>query len=169
MRKVIILGTDCELFYYNCCSELRHMERLETVTILHLESPERIDENWWAGWDDMMAGYYFRDDPVAFYTRILDPKYPPYEINPENYLKVERAHRRRLVAEQPDWYEPGYEVSDSDDDVCGPNRFRKGYGRHLEGYTAPPWSSNQPVQSGLDGAHVHRKKLSRAAVDQVAK
>ncbi|KAK1489229.1 uncharacterized protein CCOS01_05235 [Colletotrichum costaricense] len=102
MRKVIILGTDCELFYYNYCSELRHMERLETVTILHLESPERIDENWWAGWDDMMAGYYFRDDPVAFYTRILDPKYPPYEINPENYLKVERAHRRRLVAEQPD-------------------------------------------------------------------
>lgn len=63
------------------------MERLETITILQLESPERKDENWWAGWDDMMAGYYVRDDPVPFYTRILYPKSPPYEINPENYLK----------------------------------------------------------------------------------
>ncbi|KAJ0327482.1 hypothetical protein COL5a_005861 [Colletotrichum fioriniae] len=74
-----------------------------------MESPERTDEQWWADWDDMMASCYFRDNPVAFYTRILYPKYPPYEINPENYLKVERAHRRKLVAEHPDWYEQGYE------------------------------------------------------------
>lgn len=100
------------------------MEHLKTVTILHMESPERTDEQWWADWDDMMASCYFRDNPVAFYTRILYPKYPPYEINPENYLKVERAHRRKLVAEHPDWYEQGYEVFDSDDDVCGPNHFR---------------------------------------------
>ncbi|KAJ0303159.1 hypothetical protein COL516b_006670 [Colletotrichum fioriniae] len=88
-----------------------------------MESPERTDEQWWADWDDMMASCYFRDNPVAFYTRILYPKYPPYEINPENYLKVERAHRRKLVAEHPDWYEQGYEVFDSDDDYSGLEAF----------------------------------------------
>ncbi|KAK2010345.1 hypothetical protein LZ32DRAFT_380245 [Colletotrichum eremochloae] len=138
VRKLIILGTDSELFYYNYCTELQDMKYLETVTILHMESPGEIDERWWAEWDTMMEGYYFRDDPVAFYTRILYPKYPPYEINPDNYLKVERDDRRKRAAENPDSWGGDYEVSDSDDDVCGPNRFRTGYHRrHVEGYTTP--------------------------------
>ncbi|KXH43040.1 hypothetical protein CSIM01_01794 [Colletotrichum simmondsii] len=32
VRRLIILGTDSELFYYNYCSELLHMERLEKLS-----------------------------------------------------------------------------------------------------------------------------------------
>ncbi|KAL0930313.1 uncharacterized protein CTRU02_214388 [Colletotrichum truncatum] len=132
VRKLIVLGICSDSFYETYRWRLREMKHLETVTILHMESPEEIDDRWWGEWDDIMEGYYFRDDPVPFYTRILYPKHPPYEINPDNYLKVERDARRKRVAENPDWFEPGYQVSDSDDDVCAPGRFRLGYIRRVE-------------------------------------
>ncbi|KAK2023991.1 hypothetical protein LX32DRAFT_121133 [Colletotrichum zoysiae] len=109
VRKLIILGTDAEIFYYNYSWELCQMKHLQTVTILHMESPGKIDDRWWGEWDSMMEYYYFRDDPVAFYTRILYPEAPPYEIDPGNYLKVERDARRKRLAEHPDWWDPGYE------------------------------------------------------------
>ncbi|OBR04064.1 hypothetical protein CH63R_13191 [Colletotrichum higginsianum IMI 349063] len=134
VRKIILLGIDSEMFFHFYHGLLWGMKHLETVDILHMESPGKVDDEWWTGWDSMMEAYYFRDDPVPFYTRILYPQYPPYEINADNYLKVERDKRRKLLAEHPDWYEPGYEISDDDDDdVCGPNRFRTGYRRRVEG------------------------------------
>ncbi|KAF6801209.1 hypothetical protein CMUS01_15476 [Colletotrichum musicola] len=130
IRKIIILGINSETFFYNYGGYLRDMKQLETVTILHMESPGKIDERWWSGWDSMMKSWYFTDDPVAFYVRIFYPEYSPYEINPGNYLKVERDSRRKLLADHPDWYEPDHQTSDdSDDDFCGPNRFRLGYRR----------------------------------------
>ncbi|KAK2028980.1 hypothetical protein LX32DRAFT_378723 [Colletotrichum zoysiae] len=134
VRKIIIRGVHSEMFFHFHYWKLREMKCLETVTILHMESPGRIDDEWWAGWDTMMEMFYFRDDPPAFYIRILYPEAPPYEINPDNYLKVERDFRRKQLAEDPDWLGPGYEISDDDDeDFCGPNRFRRGYRRRVQG------------------------------------
>ena len=76
----------------------------------------------------MMEMYYFRDDPVPFDVRIfgpLDVDVDVPEINRHNYLKVERDHRRRCFAENPEDFDP-YEISDDDDDVGGPGRFRTG-------------------------------------------
>ncbi|KAL0935438.1 uncharacterized protein CTRU02_210029 [Colletotrichum truncatum] len=99
------------------------MKALRTVAIFHIEAPGEVDEDWWGGWFIQMREYYHTDRPVHFYTKIVYPDLPPYEINLENYMNVDRDARRKIVAKFPDGFEEGYEVSDSDDDVRGPDRF----------------------------------------------
>ncbi|KAI1353219.1 hypothetical protein F5Y01DRAFT_63619 [Xylaria sp. FL0043] len=135
VRWFIIEVDDPELWYYNYCSTLSHMDRaLETVTILHpppFSKTTPFDSRWWGEWDDWMEILYFRCDPVQFYTRIVWPEHPEAgEINPDNYLKIERDARRELWGRNPDEWG---EVSDDDDDrMSAPGRFRLGW-RHVPG------------------------------------
>ncbi|RYP72591.1 hypothetical protein DL771_004086 [Monosporascus sp. 5C6A] len=136
IRWLIIESVDPDTFYYKFGHPLSDANALETLTILHIQ-PGIIHDEWWLEWDDIMEGWYFRDDPVRFYTRIIYPDHPAtIEINPDNYLKVERDWRRKRVAEAPEDFGTDYEVSDSDDDVCAPGRSRTGW-RHVDGCNCP--------------------------------
>ncbi|TDZ99605.1 hypothetical protein C8034_v000014 [Colletotrichum sidae] len=85
-RRLIILGIDSHLFRHYHSRLLLEMEHMEDVTILHMQSPDEVDNEWWQCWDAMMDHFYLHDDPVHFYLRILYPEAPPYEMNPESCL-----------------------------------------------------------------------------------
>ncbi|KAI1278524.1 hypothetical protein F5Y07DRAFT_360275 [Xylaria sp. FL0933] len=133
IRRLVIEASDPDSWYYNDCHALRDVA-LEAVTILHpppFSKTSRFDSSWWAEWDDWMESCYFRCDPVPFYTRIVWPEHPEVgEINPDNYLKIERDARRELWGQNPDEWG---EVSDDDDDrMSAPGRFRLGW-HHVPG------------------------------------
>ncbi|KAI0803397.1 hypothetical protein GGR55DRAFT_663122 [Xylaria sp. FL0064] len=135
VRWLIIEVNDPELWYYNYCPTLRHMDRaLETVTILQPPSfsePTLFDSKWWTEWDDWMESCYFTCDPVPFHTRIIWPEFPEAgEINPDNYLKTERDSRRELWGRNPDEF--GEVSNDDDERMSAPGRFRLGW-RHVPG------------------------------------
>ncbi|KAJ8120638.1 hypothetical protein ONZ43_g2704 [Nemania bipapillata] len=144
VRWLIIEMQDPDYWFYNQCSTLRHMGKtLETVTMLHpapRSKSGRFDSRWWTEWDDWMESCYFTCGPVHFYTRIIWPEFPEAgEINPDNYLKIERDWRRKRWAVDPDQWGT---VSDDDDDrMSAPGRFRLGW-RHVPGctcsYKRPP-------------------------------
>lgn len=135
IRRLVIESQDAETFYRNYGHNLSHAKALETVTILYIGLDAGWDE-WFREWDNMMESWYFRDDPVCFYVKILMPEYPSsIEINPDNYLKVERDWRRNNPP-PPELLESDYQVSDSDDDISGPGRFRRGW-HHVDGCDCP--------------------------------
>ncbi|KAK8029609.1 hypothetical protein PG993_010900 [Apiospora rasikravindrae] len=124
-------GRDSESFFYNHKRHLRDMSALKLVTIHHRE-PGPVD-NWWSGWDSMMEAFYFCDDPVHFDVRIVGPAGAEVpEITRHNYLHVEREGRRKLYAEHPEYYDGDPEISDTDDELDTPGRFRLNW-RHVEG------------------------------------
>lgn len=140
IRWLAVGGRDSESFTRNHSLHLRTMSALKLVTIIHQESGPGHNE-WWSGWDTLMETYYFRDDPKPFDVRILGPpdvEVP--EITRHNYLHVEREQHRKLWAEHPDLYESDHEVSDTDDELDTPGRFRLGW-RHVRGCNCP---SRQP-------------------------
>ncbi|KAH8678289.1 hypothetical protein BX600DRAFT_451843 [Xylariales sp. PMI_506] len=140
VQQIVVEGDHPETFYFYTIGNLRHMVSLRTVTVLDM-APHDTADRWWQNWDSIMEMMYFTDDPVPFYTKIIGyggAKIP--EINPTNYLKVERDDRRARVAANPEDFDPGYEVSESDDDVDAPHRFRTGW-QHVEGCNCP---SRQP-------------------------
>ncbi|WYZ42425.1 hypothetical protein EsH8_VI_000124 [Colletotrichum jinshuiense] len=138
IQQLIVEGRDSETFFYEYCHPLYKMQALKTLTILHMESPGTLDPEWWMGWDSLMEQFYFGDDQVPFYTKLVNPEDPTIsEINKDNYLKVERDWRRKRLAEDPSSWDPGYEVSDDDDEVMsGPGRFRTGW-HHVNGCNCP--------------------------------
>ena len=134
-QKLEVEGRDSETFTREYASSLRVMPALKDVAILHMEGGWYGDSDWWEGWDTMMENFYFRDDPASFDIRIIGPSNYDSglpEINRHNYLKVERDSRRRLRAERPDLFESDDNVSDSDEELGAPGRFRLGY-RHVPG------------------------------------
>lgn len=134
-QKLEVEGLDSETFTREYASSLRVMPALKDVAILHIGGGWYGDSDWWEGWDTMMENFYFRDNPASFDIRIIRPSTFDSgitELNRHNYLKVERDSRRRLRAERPDLFESDYEVSDSDEELGAPGRFRLGY-RHVPG------------------------------------
>ncbi|KAK8000935.1 hypothetical protein PG991_013157 [Apiospora marii] len=129
IQQLSIMGWNSELIFYKHGLHLEDMTVLKNVTIHDCESLNG-DNEWWGAWDNFMEVNYFRDDPVPYSIRILGPRNVDVpEINRHNYLKVERDDRRRRVAANPDEYN---EVSDSDDEPDGPDRFRLGW-HHVKG------------------------------------
>lgn len=140
VRWLIVETRDEEFWFYRDCSPLTDIcSALETVTILHPPPSRpggvvRFDNRWWSEWDSWMESVYFTCAPVTFRTRIIWPEFPEAgEVNPDNYLKLERDARRETKARYPDFWEEGYEVSDDDDErMSAPHRFRTGF-RHADG------------------------------------
>jgi hypothetical protein len=135
VQRLIVECWESEHFFRDSGRALYMASSLRSVTILHY-GPDAEGEDWWMGWDSMMEEWYYRDDPVAFRARIISLEDPHHiEINQDNYLKLERDWRR---AHQPTLEEePDYQgMSDSEDDVDAPWRFRMGY-RHVEGCSCP--------------------------------
>ncbi|KAI1127409.1 hypothetical protein F5Y10DRAFT_242719 [Nemania abortiva] len=135
VRWLVIEMLDPYSWSYRQCILLRDMGKtLENVTLLHPPppfEPGRFDSQWWAEWDDWMEFCYFTCDPVPFYTRIIWPEFPEAgEINPDNYLKIERDWRREQWSANPD--EWGTVSDDDDDRMSAPGRFRTDW-RHVPG------------------------------------
>ena len=133
IRWLIVESEDAEHFFYKDCSPLIHCSKvLKTVTILDVKSGGAYQE-WWREWDDLMEMFYFGDDAVPFYTKITNANDPAsIEINPDNYLKIERDGRRKFAAEHPESWSSDEEISDDDDDrMSAPGRFRTGW-RHVQ-------------------------------------
>jgi hypothetical protein len=113
---------------------------LETVTIIHLNSPD--DE--YRDWDHILERYYYRDNPVRFYTQVLFPNDPTEkgnELNRNNHLAVECARRRKALTERFERHVSVYAISDTDDDVDA----RGSWGRvwiHADGYDCPSQRSS---------------------------
>lgn len=134
IQRLIVECEDAELFFYKYGRPLYRAVALDTVTILHY-GHDAVYETWWREWDGIMQEWYYRDDPVAFTARIISlDDSNSIEIRPDNYLKIERDWRRNNGPTPEE--DPDYQVSDSDDDVDAPWRFRLGY-RHLEGCDCP--------------------------------
>lgn len=134
IRHLIVECMDAELFFYKYGRPLYRATALETVTILHYGN-NAVYRTWWREWDSIMQEWYYRDDSVAFTANIISLDDPnSIEISPDNYLKIERDWRRnnRPTPEE----DPNYQISDSDDDVDAPWRFREGY-RHVEACDCP--------------------------------
>jgi hypothetical protein len=135
VQRLIVECWESEFFFRDSGRALYMASTLRSVTILH-HGPDAEGENWWMGWDSMMEEWYYRDDPVAFRTRIISLEDPHHtEVDQDNYLKLERDLRRAhqpTLEEEPDY--PG--MSDSEDDVDAPWRFRMGY-RHVDGCNCP--------------------------------
>jgi hypothetical protein len=135
VQRLVLECWESEHFFRNSGRALYMASALRAVTIMHY-GPDAEGENWWMGWDSMMEEWYYRDDPVWFRARIISLEDPRHiEVNQNNYLALERDRRR---AHQPTLEEePEYQgMSDSDDDVDAPWRFRMGY-RHVDGCDCP--------------------------------
>ncbi|KAJ4986598.1 hypothetical protein SVAN01_07907 [Stagonosporopsis vannaccii] len=134
IRRLIVECVDAELFFYKYGRPLYQAAALDTVTILHY-GHDAVYDTWWREWDGIMQEWYYRDDPVTFTAKIISPDDPnSIEISPDNYLKIERDWRRKNGPTPEE--DPDYQVSDSDDDVDAPWRFRQGY-RHVEACDCP--------------------------------
>lgn len=133
IQRLIIEGRDAEMFWLYHCHPLHGMQALEALTIFHFDG-DALEDEWWRAWDSQMERFYFTDNPVRFYTKVINHRNPAsIVITPDNYLKVERDARRKQLAECPDAWESGYEVSDDDDEaISHQSRFRQGWS-HVEG------------------------------------
>lgn len=134
IQRLVLECPDSELFYYKYGRPLYAAKALDTVTILHF-GPDAVHESWWREYDDILQDWYYRDDPVGFYTEIISVDDPSsFEVNTRNYLRIERDWRRNNPSPSKEW--PDYQVSDSDDDVDAEWRYRKGY-HHVDGCSCP--------------------------------
>ena len=134
IQRIIVECTDSEMFYIKYGHPLCLAKALDTVTILHF-GHDAVYETWWGEWDSLLQGWYYRDDPVRFYTKIISVDDPSsFEVNTKNYLRIEREWRRNNPPPPEEW--PDYQVSDSDDDVDAEWRFRMGY-QHVDGCNCP--------------------------------
>lgn len=134
IQRVIVECQDSELFYYKYGRRLYLARALDTLTILHFGTGA-VHESWWREWDDILQEWYYRDDPVRFYTMVISADDPSsFEVNSKNFLKIEREWRRSNPPPSEEW--PDYQVSDSDDDVDAEWRYRMGY-RHVDGCDCP--------------------------------
>jgi hypothetical protein len=134
IQRLIVECTDSDFFYYDSSPRLARAKALDTVTILHF-GLGAVHESWWREWDDLLQGWYYRDDPVRFYTKVISIDDPSsFEINTNNYLRIERDWRRNNPPPPEEW--PDYQVSDSDDDVDAEWRYRKSY-IHVDGCNCP--------------------------------
>lgn len=133
-QRLIVECTDSDGFYYHHGRSLYAAKALDMVTILHF-GIDAVRETWWREWDDILEEWYYRDDPIRFYTKIISVDDPSsFEVNFKNFLRIEREWRRNNpppVEESPD-----YQVSDSDDDVDAEWRYRMRY-RHVDGCSCP--------------------------------
>ncbi|KAH6694058.1 hypothetical protein F5X68DRAFT_48708 [Plectosphaerella plurivora] len=88
------------------------------------------DDDWFLEWSPVMERSYHRADPVPYRTTIISPIRGHYipELNPENYLKLNRDRIRRIVVNNPsywryppDWNSvPGPWDSDDEAEICRP-------------------------------------------------
>lgn len=134
IRFLVIECWDQEDFETNCAHLLNHATALEKVSILLYASAASLP-SWWLQWDGMMEEWYYRDDPIHFDVEVVNKGDRPLDasISQHNYFKLERTWRRRRHETMPlDW--PA-DVSDSDDDVDGPGRYRKW--KHVDGCSCP--------------------------------
>ncbi|KAJ8113415.1 hypothetical protein OPT61_g4448 [Boeremia exigua] len=134
MQRLIVECHDSDWFYYECTHRLYLAIALETVTILHLNYGA-VEEGWWREYDDILQRWYYRDDSVGFYTKVISVNDPSsFEVNSKNFLKIEREWRRNNPPPPEEC--PDYQVSDSDDDVDAEWRHRMGY-QHVDGCNCP--------------------------------
>ncbi|KAH7309536.1 hypothetical protein B0I35DRAFT_482298 [Stachybotrys elegans] len=128
MKRLSVSTKDAEWFWWHIPDLLVDMQSLEDLEIRPSPASVAPDADWWREWDSLMEMWYYADSPVQFHTRIVSPYsgHQVPEIRPDNYLKVERDARRRQLLD----------VSDSEDDVDAPHRFRAGW-RHAPGCKCP--------------------------------
>lgn len=104
---------------------------------LEIRPSDAGNDGWTREWDQMMHGYYYNDNPVRFRTTVvcLIPGTPVPELNPDNYLKVDRDLVRKIYRETPGGHwEPGYDSPWDSDEF--PDRCEPGW-RHAPGCDCP--------------------------------
>lgn len=134
VQRIIVECDDSDLFWEKYGRPLYVAKALESLTILHFGF-NAVYETWWMEWDQILQEWYWRDDPINFYTRVISIDDPSaFELNSKNFLKIERDWRRNNPPPAEEC--PDYQVPDSDDDVDAEWRFRRGY-RHVDGCNCP--------------------------------
>lgn len=125
IQHLLVECEDSEVFLRSSSTALFESsgDALKTVTLIEY-GYEAVDETWWMDWDFMMECWYYRDDPVTFYTKVIHLDDPNnIEYTKDNYLKLHRDWRRAHAQTLED--DPDYgRVSDSDSDVDAPWRWR---------------------------------------------
>jgi 2EXR family protein len=117
------LSIDCNDSDYFYDYAWRDVDRLPFLEDLEIR-PVPESRYWWAVWYSVMRDLYYHNNPSRYRTTIIRPvdtlteEVP--EINPENYLKVQRHYTRIRFAEMPDTFPPDFEAWDSDDEECHP-------------------------------------------------
>ncbi|KAH7303637.1 hypothetical protein B0I35DRAFT_446345 [Stachybotrys elegans] len=125
----VTTSDDGEFFWYRDTGVVVGIKSLQHLEVRPLSQTPGYKVDWWREWDSLMELWYYADVPVPFRTTIIGP-YPGHkvpEITPDNYLRVERDARRER--------EPLDDVSDSEDDVDAPHRYRAW--RHAPGCDCP--------------------------------
>jgi hypothetical protein len=143
---------DTDVFFDHSGRSLYFATALESVTVIHFDISDKLNDKWWMEWDDMMEEWYYRDDPVRFRAKVINLDDPSsFEVSQDDYLRPSRNWRRDhgpTPEEDPDYEE----VSDSGDNVDAPWRFKRGY-RHVEGCSCPyPRQDTRSVQENT-GCH----------------
>ncbi|KAH6677824.1 hypothetical protein F5X68DRAFT_213280 [Plectosphaerella plurivora] len=126
IRHLCIDSIDSENFWWLTNDHL-HASSMPLLEDLLIQTQSR-GKGWWREWDSKMRMFYYNDSPRPFRTRIVCPFVEDDEVpdlTTDNWIKVDRRHRRKMLREHPEWYAPDFEVSDSEDDLYASGRFHK--------------------------------------------
>ncbi|KAH7368157.1 hypothetical protein B0T11DRAFT_276542 [Plectosphaerella cucumerina] len=126
------LSIDCNEMDYYYDYTMREVDCLRLLEDLEIR-PVSESQHWWDPWYSVMRDLYYHGNPSRYRTTIIRPdntfteEVP--EINPDNYLQVQRHYTRIRYAKDPSNFPPDFEAWDSDDEECHPGW------RHVPGCT----------------------------------
>ncbi|KAH8204565.1 hypothetical protein TruAng_001194 [Truncatella angustata] len=107
IRQLTIECGNFDRFWHYDMEDVRALNDtgLRTLTIIDMAKPSgKAEDSWWQDWsENLMVEFYYKCNPMPFYTRVIAPSDPRgIEVNTGNYINLYRSNRKAAEAADTD-------------------------------------------------------------------